>query len=147
MVVLPRSVHLAEQVLVRSHSHKEQHRVRVAIAHLGLHAHRRQSLDQLLEPRNRRRLVCRVSVWPRVTVPRQLRTRLREAVADHVVDVHVGLEGLAFRHCTDSARDTSKKVQEGIEFRSEGEKGLWALTISHTNKIQEAALCFSPRRH
>lgn len=49
---------------------------------------------------------------PRVSIPRQKRTRLRKAVADHIVDVHVGLEGLAFRHCTVSAREYERESAE-----------------------------------
>jgi hypothetical protein len=55
---LPGPVDLAKQVLVRRDADKEQHRLRVSIAHLGLQSDIGQRLAQLLELRNRLALLC-----------------------------------------------------------------------------------------
>jgi hypothetical protein len=55
---LPGPVDLAKQVLVRRDADKEQYRLRVSIAHLGLQPDIGQRLAQLLELRNRLALLC-----------------------------------------------------------------------------------------
>lgn len=81
-------------MLVRSDPHEEQERVGVAIADLGLQASVCESLTKLLELGGGLGLVC-VSVSPLLHSPRPAdqHTRVGKAVANHIIDVEVALQG------------------------------------------------------
>jgi hypothetical protein len=92
--------------------------VRVSIADLGLQSNIRKGLAQLLELRNGLRLVCDALALNCSARRFPRRTRLRKAVADHIIDVQVRLERLGFRHDSRGACVVNEGVFEVVDGRS-----------------------------
>jgi hypothetical protein len=133
------------QVLVRRDSHKQEYRVRVAIADLRLQANIGESLTQLLKLRNSLCLICN-SISPQSTLNYIHRlTRLRKAIANHIIDIQIALECLGFCHYSRWARIVEQRVFEVIDLggeTSEARNTGWALWeqplgfVRHSKKLR-----------
>jgi hypothetical protein len=85
-------------VLVRRDTDEEQYRLRISIADLGLQSDVRERLAQLLELRNCLTLIYFTSAFMFPPSLFTSRTRLRKAIADHIIDVQIRLERLRLCH-------------------------------------------------
>ena len=134
-------------MLVGCDPDKQEYGVRVAIADLRLQADVGESLTQLLELCNSLCLIC-TSISHQITsyTVAQL-TRLRKAIANHIVDIQIALERLGFRHNSRRARIVEQRVFEVIDFRGEASKARntrWTLrelprrmlSFGHTKKLR-----------
>lgn len=79
-------------MLIRRDPHKEKDRVRLPIADLRLQTNIGQSFTELLELRNSLGFVYAYISFQNPSHPSHKHTRLRKAVANHIIDVQIALK-------------------------------------------------------